>query len=278
MALSRARRSARKLRSGARRKQSRLGLRMGRGGFRKARRKGRVGAKWSTVKKYRRLANNPKKGHTYWGKKITRGMVGDARVMAAHTRMMARSSKGARIRRTYGEISKMHGSRVGRWSKILANNPAQFPMPFASALNPGRGRRNPGGADSMVIEAMGMKRSLDSEADVMMAIDEGMCSPSVAAKGRAWLKGSSTTRSGAPKRRKGRSSKRRGRNSRKSTRRSSRKSRKSRGSRTTRGSRKSHRRAGRARAKGRRGGNSKRTLNRALYHARGGRYARNCGR
>ncbi len=44
--------------------------------------------------------------------------------------------------------------------------------------------------------------------------------------------------------------------------------------RALRAQRRSHRHAGRARAHNRRGGNSKRALNRALYHARGGRFSR----
>ncbi len=143
---SRARRTTRK----ARGKQSRLGLRMSSRGFRKARRKGRVHAKRSTFKKYRRMAKNP----------------------------------------------------------------AQFPVPFVSALNPGRRTR----------------------------------------------RGRKSTRRSA----RGRTSKRTARKS--WVRTAKAKTRKAR--------RKARYYVGKHRAKSRRGGNSKRALNRALYHARGGRFSR----
>ena len=147
MAYSRARRSARKTRGRARRKQSRLGLRMGRSGFRSLRRKGRAKGKWSTVKKYRRMANNP----------------------------------------------------------------MQFPVPFVSAMNPGRSRKT----------------------------------------------------------RRGRKSTRR------ASKRTARKSYVRRAkAQTRRARRKARHYVGKHRAKSRRGGNSKRALNRALYHARGGRFSR----
>lgn len=112
------------------------------------------------------------------------------------------------------------GRRKGRvhakWSTVkryrrMAHNPAQFPAPFVSALNPGkrRGRKS-------------RRRSSKSSR-------------------RSWVKRSKRQEKWARK--------------------------------------KARWYQGRHRAKSRRGGNSKRALNRALYYARGGRFARsNCGR
>lgn len=286
---SRARRTTRR----ARGKQSRLGLRMGRSGFRKSRRKGRIGAKWSTVKKYRRLAKNPKKGVRPTFAKAAAWYRGAADAYphnaglrrafrtAASTLQRKSGTSWRRIRDDYSDelsMAEAHPYDFRTEAKhyrraLRMKNPAQFPMPFASALNPGRS-----GADGMVLGEMRKPKSAASHgaiADVEIALSEGMLSSGVAAKARAWLKGGKKSRRGKSARQSSKSRKsRRGRSSKRSARKSwVRKSKKA-----EKWARKKARwYQGRHRAKSRRGGNSKRALNRALYHARGGRYARNCG-
>lgn len=149
----------------ARKSQNRRGLRMSTKGFRKAKRRGKTSARRSTFMKLRRKARNPQSArHLKDGSTVTlseSGSDGIVRVIdrngeIIHDDRLPWAKAVSRFRKH--KAAKRYGSRTDRdaYAMIAADNPrrgrkgrkskrgrgrarrnpAQFPMPFASAMNP----------------------------------------------------------------------------------------------------------------------------------------------